>query len=132
MKVIVAGGRKFNDETLMLQTLNRLLESGFISKDVELVCGMAEGADLMAKAIFEDAGLVVHTRPADWNNMSKPCVIRNNTHGQYNALAGHKRNRAMGNEADKLIAFWDEKSAGTKDMIKYMAKLGKPLVTVNY
>jgi len=31
----------------------------------------------------------------------------------------------MGDIADSLIAFWDGKSPGTKDMIEYMKKLGK-------
>lgn len=31
----------------------------------------------------------------------------------------------MGDYADYLIAFWDGKSSGTKDMINYMQQLGK-------
>jgi hypothetical protein len=45
-----------------------------------------------------------------------------NSHGRYNALAGHNRNRAMAEYATSddnfgvLILFWDGKSKGSKNM----------------
>ena len=36
------------------------------------------------------------------------------------------RNRAMGEYADRLIAFWDDCSTGTKHMIEVMENLDKP------
>lgn len=42
------------------------------------------------------------------------------------------RNHAMGNTATHLIAFWDNKSRGTKDMVNYMTKLGKPVKVFEY
>lgn len=36
----------------------------------------------------------------------------------------------MGDYADELIAFWDGKSTGTKDMIEYMQKLKKPVEVI--
>lgn len=33
---------------------------------------------------------------------------------------------------DVLIAFWDDKSKGTKNMIDCMRKLGKPVRIVHY
>lgn len=132
MKVIIAGGRTFNNGELMRQALNDLMESGWLSPDDELVCGMAPGADLLAKDIFDEAGLVVHERPADWKDMSLPCVRKTNRYGVYNALAGTKRNHGMGDESDKLVCFWNGKSTGSKDMITYMNKLGKPVHVVSY
>lgn len=132
MKIIVAGGREFDDQAYMVECLRSIYESKLDGTIPELVCGMARGADLMAKGIFESEGLVVHKRPADWKDMSKPCIRKRNKHGEYNALAGMKRNHAMGDEADILIAFWDSKSTGTKDMIDYMTELGKPVYTFYY
>ena len=38
----------------------------------------------------------------------------------------------MGDYADFLVAFWDGKSKGTKDMIDYMQKLGKHGTVIKY
>ena len=63
--------------------------------------------------------------PADWNNITVPgAVIKYNSYGKYNALAGHQRNAKMGDYADALIAVWNGKSTGTRNMIKYMKSLG--------
>ena len=140
MKVIVAGGRDFvskaggevEAEMLMAKGLKEFYDSNDLDKEPTLICGMARGADLMAKQIFEKEGLEVIERPADWKDMSEPCVRRHNDYGEYNAMAGIKRNHAMGDEADILIAFWSGKSKGTKDMIDYMRTLGKPAYIYRY
>lgn len=132
MKIIVAGGRDFDNQEYMSKCLNEVYESGVITTTPELVCGMAPGADLMAKDMFEQEGLVVHKRPADWKDMSPPCKRRRNRYGEYNALAGMKRNHAMGDEAELLIAFHDSTSTGTADMIKYMKSLGKTVYIFYY
>ena len=38
----------------------------------------------------------------------------------------------MGNYADFLVAFWDGKSAGTRDMISYMKQIGKHGTVIKY
>lgn len=132
MKIIVAGGRDFNKKAYMTEVIGNLTMSGIIGNNPELVCGMAKGADLMAKEIFDTRSLTVHKRPADWQDMSEPCIVGHNYFGKYNKLAGMKRNHAMGNEADILIAFWNKKSKGTKDMIDYMNSLKKPVHVFHY
>ena len=133
IKIIIAGGRDFTNTRLMHQELFKLIQDGHIPNDLELVCGMADGADNTGRDLFKAFGLVVHNRPAKWQDMSEPCVPKHNKFGGlYNALAGMKRNHAMGDEADVLLAFHDGKSKGTKDMITYMNKLGKPTYVVEY
>lgn len=73
---------------------------------------MAEGPDLIGKAWAEKLGFPVKEFYPNWK-----------THGSY---AGHLRNEDMGNYADALVAFWDGRSTGTRHMIEYMKKLGKP------
>jgi len=46
--------------------------------------------------------------------------------------AGPKRNEQMANDADALIAFWDGKSKGTKNMIDAANKLGLYVIIVFY
>jgi hypothetical protein len=133
MKIIVAGGRDFDNQEYMAKCLNEVYESGVVKTTPELVCGMALGADSMAKVMFENEGLVVHKRPSDWDDMSLPCKRKINKYGkEYNALAGMKRNHAMGDESELLIAFHDSTSTGTADMIKYMKSLGKPVYVFYY
>ena len=132
-KIIIAGGRDFTLIDSIHYELYKLIQDGHLPNKLELVCGMAKGADITAKKLFNTHHLKVHKRPADWQDMTTPCVPKHNKYGGlYNALAGMKRNHAMGDEADVLLAFWDGKSKGTKDMIDYMTKLGKPVFVVNY
>ena len=128
MKLIVAGGRGFNDEPLMRKELNRICKD--IS--VEIVSGMAKGADLLAYNLAKSNNIPVKEFHANWQDMSEPCVTGHNSYGTYNKLAGHKRNHQMGDYADILIAFWDGKSAGTKEMIEYMTTLNKPVHVIKY
>tara|TARA_R110000744_G_scaffold147612_1_gene260560 strand:- start:2461 stop:2922 length:462 start_codon:yes stop_codon:yes gene_type:complete len=133
MKIIVAGGRDYFDEIRIGEELGKLQCDGvFGNEDPELVCGMAPGTDLTAKEVFESAGFIVHKRPADWKNLDAlPCIIKSNRYGEYNALAGHNRNKTMGDESELAVVFWSG-SSGTKNMIDYMKKLGKPIYIFYY
>ena len=46
--------------------------------------------------------------------------------------AGHIRNRAMGDYATHLVAYFDGKSRGTKGMIEYANKIGLKVRVINY
>lgn len=119
MKVIVAGGRDFTDETTMHKELVKLFDAGVFDEHAELVCGMARGADMTANhlwtAIYRNK---IHEFYPDWNGLGK--------------RAGFVRNKQMGDFADILIAFWDGESRGTKHMIDYMRSLGKPVYVIPY
>lgn len=128
MRLLVAGGRDFDDRDLMIKELNKLCTG----EDLVIITGMAKGADLLAYNLAKENNVPYETYPADWKDMSEPCTVKENAHGKYNALAGFKRNRTMGDTATHLIVFWDGKSQGTKDMLAYMTKLGKPVTIVEY
>ena len=51
---------------------------------------------------------------------------------EYNVLAGHNRNKKMALFSDALIAFWDGKSTGTKNMIEEAKKLDLQVRIVKY
>lgn len=118
MKLIVAGGRDFANTRVMIEALTKLVEENKIDSNPELVCGMARGADMLAYSLWANNNMKIHTFPADWK-----------THPR---SAGYIRNAEMGNFADVLVAFWDGKSRGTKHMIEYMQKLGKPTHVIGY
>ena len=115
MKVIVAGGRDFEDYVLLSTELNIFLEN---ESDIEIVSGGASGADYLGNkyAVFNRYNIKYF--PADWANKGR--------------TAGHIRNQQMADYADALIAFWDGKSKGTKDMIDKANKKGLKVVIVNY
>jgi predicted Rossmann fold nucleotide-binding protein DprA/Smf involved in DNA uptake len=98
MKVIIAGGREINDYDLLLQAV---LNAGFDITAV--VSGGARGVDAMGERFAEETGLQLFKFPAEWD--------------KYKRAAGPIRNRVMAEFGDALIAIWDGKSSGTKNMI---------------
>lgn len=118
MKLIIAGGRDFRDINLMRDRLQQLVADKVIDDSVELICGMARGADIMGYNLFTEVGLTTHEFKPDWDGLGK--------------RAGFVRNEQMGDAADLALIFWDGQSKGTKHMISYMEKLNKPVYLVRY
>lgn len=102
-RVIVAGGRDFDDYELLKSTMDKLLIN--IKSQICIVSGTARGADLLGERYAKENGYIVHRFPADWNTFGK--------------TAGFVRNEEMAQNADALVAFWDGSShGGTYHMIK--------------
>jgi len=114
MKVIIAGGRNFNDYEKLCQFCDKVLSK---QTKVEIVSGTANGADKQGEKYARDKGYPIKQFPADWN--------------KYGKSAGYKRNAQMSDYADALIAFWDGNSKGTKHMIE-LAKRANLKVRVSY
>lgn len=110
MKLIVAGCRDFDDISFVHQAIH---ESGFSLEVTEVVSGGAAGVDYCGEAIARDCAVPVKVFKADWN--------------QYGKSAGPIRNKQMAEYADTLVAVWDGKSPGTKNMIDHMRRLKKPV-----
>lgn len=109
-KVIVAGGRDFNDYDKLEDCLNEVLlkydefDEMFIFKEnYIIVSGKATGADTLGEKYAKENNLPIREFAADWK-----------THGK---AAGPMRNKQMAEYADICICFWDGKSKGTKNMI---------------
>jgi len=121
MKVIIAGGRDLFDPNPILEAIE---ESGFII--TELVCGMASGVDENGRQWAEEKGLHIEEFPAKWDDLShRDAIIKSNRYGKkYNTKAGIRRNQQMAEFAEALIAIWDGKSAGTRNMIFEAKKRG--------
>lgn len=117
-KLIVAGGRDFDDYPLLHKTLFELTSVTYADRKVSIVSGMARGTDALGFRLARKENIQVYTFPADWD--------------QYGKRAGFIRNEKMGAFADGLLAFWDGASRGTKHMIEYMQSLNKPVYIVRY
>ena len=113
MKIIVAGGRDFNNYYILEEVLNSF--KGLID---EVVSGDARGADELGARWATYNNIHVNHFPADWD--------------YYGHAAGFIRNIEMADNADALIAFWDGKSKGTGHMIKTMQMKKKPYRVFNY
>lgn len=104
-RVIIAGGRDYNEYETVVEAVK---ESGF-HIDV-VVSGGAKGVDALGERYAGENNLQLAVFQADWQ-----------THGR---AAGPIRNRKMAENADALIAIWDGKSKGTKNMIETATKKG--------
>jgi len=106
IKLIVAGCRDYNNKTDFEEVLSRktvdLLVS-FPDQQIEIVSGGATGADAMAKGFAKLYQYEYKEFPADWK--------------QHGKAAGPIRNQQMAEYGTHLLAFWDGKSKGTRDMI---------------
>ena len=117
-KLIVAGGRDFDNYAQLSEELTHLANGIYASHAVSIVSGLARGADSIGRRFALSNDVKCYDFPAEWN--------------KYGNSAGFIRNEQMGNFSDGLLAFWDGKSAGTKNMIHYMRRLGKPVHVVMY
>jgi len=79
----------------------------------EIVSGTAVGVDRMGEIFAELTKIPVKQFPADWK--------------KYGKSAGYRRNEEMVAYADRVIAFWDGHSRGTKHTIDITEKANKPL-----
>lgn len=106
MKLIIAGGREFNDYWLLCHKLDKLLVNTKKS-DILIISGGATGADSLGEKYAIERGIRYVVEEAQW-------TLPN---GKKDYSAGHKRNCKMASMATHLVAFWDGKSTGTEDMI---------------
>lgn len=127
MKLVIAGSRSIRDYNVTRQAI---LESGLwhqYGKKIQVVSGEAEGPDKHGEIFAEKAGLKLHKKPAKWGDIKAPgAVVRHNSRGPYNALAGHWRNEEMAQMADAALIVWDGRSTGSLDMLHRMIALDKP------
>lgn len=116
-KVIIAGCRDFDDYELLKEKCDDFLQDEK-KEDVIIISGHASGADALGERYAQERGFQLETYPADWK-----------AHGR---AAGSIRNARMASAANALIAFWDGKSRGTKNMIEIATKHNLKVAVVRY
>jgi hypothetical protein len=133
MKLIIAGGRNFDDYELLHKNVVQFLVD-HQNGGVIILSGGADGADALGERFADEYGWEVDLHNARWNDLSvEPCVIKHRQDGtKYNVLAGLNRNTEMAKQATHCICFWDGKSTGTKDMIGKAKQYGLSLKVVKY
>ena len=116
MRVIIAGGREFDDYEMMEEEMDCLY--GKLHSQIVVVSGTARGADSLGERWGKENQLSIESFPADWS--------------KYGKSAGYRRNAEMANHSDILIAFWDGESKGTKHMIDLALGKGLLVQIVSY
>ncbi len=119
-RVIVVGGRDFDDYDFMCQKLDELfwVSDTFDDNEIKIISGMAEGADTLAVRYADERELTKILFPANWK-----------THYR---MAGILRNEDMLSFATHLVAFWNGQSHGTKHIIDIAQQKGIPVWIFRY
>lgn len=118
-KIIVAGGRSFNNYDLLEQKLDYYLSNKINEGyDIVIISGTAKGADSLGEKYAINKGYEIERFPANWD--------------KYGKSAGYRRNVDMANVADACIVFWDGTSPGSKHMIDIANTKRLALRIVNY
>jgi hypothetical protein len=113
MRLIIAGGRDFEDYCLLCEFMTQ-----FAPEVILILCGKARGADTLGERWARQNNIKVEYYPALWK-----------THG---LAAGPIRNIEMAKNATHLLAFHDGKSKGTAHMIKVAQEHGLLVKVVSY
>lgn len=113
LKLIVSGTRTYKKPAkirpLCAEAVDLFRRSIF--EEVWIGQGESGAVDLVAKRAAKDAGYKGKSFPADWS---------------YGLKAGPIRNKKMARWGNALLAIWDGKSRGTKNMIDEARKAGIP------
>jgi len=110
MRLAIIGSRKYPDLD-RVRALVRGVPAGTL-----IVSGGAEGPDSIAVDTARERGLSYLVFPAKWAELGRS--------------AGLIRNQDIVDQADRLVAFWDLKSRGTKDTINKALADGKVVTIV--
>lgn len=113
MKIAVVGSRNFNNKDFVINKLSAIILDLEYYDDILIISGGAYGVDSWA----EEVALI--------HKISK--IIFKPDWDKYGKRAGFLRNELIVNEADKVIAFWDGQSKGTKNSIDLAIKAKKPI-----
>lgn len=117
-KVIIAGGRDFNDYELLKRKCDYYLSNIDSKVDIVIISGCAFGADTLGEKYAMEKNYYLDKHPADWD--------------KYGKSAGYRRNKEMVDIASAAICFWDGKSKGTKHTIDLCKEKGIPCKVVRY
>ena len=107
MNIAIIGSRDYPDLRAVAAYVNTL------PLDTVVISGGARGVDLTAEQQAMKRGLKVCVFRPDWK--------------RYGKSAGFRRNRQIVEAADRVVAFWDGRSRGTKHDIDLAREMGKEL-----
>ena len=123
-RIIVCGGRHFNDYDRMKSIIDRVIaEIGSGITAIEIVSGHCAGADQLGEKYAEERGYPCKVFPANWKKYGRAAgPIRNSEMIKYASEA----------EVPIVIAFRSSKTRGTDDTVKKATQTGFKVVVEEY
>lgn len=126
MKVAIVGSRSITDRDYVTYHLDMLLgtdkHDSHVCLPITVLSGGASGVDTIAREWAEAYGF-------DFV-LFKPYHMIDDK-AAYSPRYFFTRNKQIVDNADKVIVFWDGVSTGTKHVIEYSKKRGKPLEVIS-
>ncbi len=105
----VVGSRTFSDYKLLETVLDEF-------EIEEIITGGARGADRLAETYADARGIKKRVIRPDYDRYGRPAPL--------------VRNRVIVDLADRVVAFWDGKSRGTRSVIDYAGKKNKQVTVI--
>lgn len=108
MKIAFVGSRNFPNQQFVYDTVKWYVEESFI----DFISGGAIGVDSWAEQVAREFNVDCEIIKPDWSKGRGAGIIRNKT---------------IVDKCDKVVAFWDGYSKGTKYTIDYAVTQEKPV-----
>lgn len=120
VRIIVAGGRDFNDFDKLSKTLDGYICALPVNSEITIISGGARGADSLGEryANIHRDRIKLQIIPANWDKFGKS--------------AGYRRNEEMAKIATDCICFWDGQSRGTQHMIHLAKQYNLKTTVISY
>jgi predicted Rossmann fold nucleotide-binding protein DprA/Smf involved in DNA uptake len=120
VKICVVGSRSIDKPEVVFPIIDKFIrEHG--NKNPTLISGGAKGVDALTK-------LYANTQGFDFVEFIPYHILDKAV--EFNPKFFFIRNRQMIDNADKVLAIWDEKSTGTLHAIRYSQKIGVPIMII--
>ncbi len=113
MRIAIVGSREYPQCDRVWAFVEKLARE---RPDTIIVSGGAQGPDTVAAVAGRWYGLTVEEIKPNWE--------------EFGLEAGFERNVRIVARADRIVAFWDGKSGGTKDTIECAQETGKKVLVL--
>lgn len=122
MRIVIVGSRSIIDPETVFTAIDRFIKDhSFMGKKPVIISGGAGGVDALAKKWADVQGL-------DFIEFLPYHLVDKEV--EFSPRYFFARNRQMIQNADKVLAIWDEKSTGTLHAIRYSQKMGVPVMVI--
>ena len=121
-RVIVAGSRKYNNYAFFKSFMKEyFIDDDLYTDNLCFISGMAfSGGDDLIITFCKEFNIPIYPCPTEWKD----------SEGNYDSAAGFKRNLTMLDVGNQLVAFYDNKSNGTKHILENAGKIKMKRVIV--
>lgn len=116
MKVAIVGSRDFEDPGRVRRAVRRYVSG--LEPGTVIVSGGARGVDTWAEQAADDFGFDKRIHKAFWDQDGKS--------------AGFRRNVRVAHDCDRMVAFWNGRSRGTRHVMQKARDVQKDVEVKQY